>query len=174
MRRREVVAGAGALLVGGAALALTHDGSDPDGVAPVRLSQFVPASGRWEPADVPARGTVSVVEFFATWCHVCEASMEPLAAVHRDLGGSVQFVSVTNQPEGHALTRPELRDWWLGHDATWPVAFDADLQLTDALDATGVPTTAVLDARNVVTWTHTGLVDADDLREQVRLAGEGA
>lgn len=170
MRRRDLLGGAAGLLVvggGAAALARRPDG----GVAPVEL-EAVEAPG--SPAGaivIPERGRVTFVEFFATWCHVCEETMEPLGEAYDAVDDGVQFVSVTNEPIGHAVTRAEVRDWWAEHDGRWPVALDADLRLTAALDVTGVPAAVVLDADNVVTWKGSGVKPADELVARIGAAG---
>lgn len=172
MRRRDLVAGlAGLATVGGAALTL---GSiDESGIDPVRIETVDAPGSIAGDTLVPAAGRVSVVEFFATWCSVCAASMPVLRAVHDDLGSDVQFISVTNEPLGHAITREDVRDWWVEHDGTWPVGLDTDLALTRRLDATGVPTLVVLDADNRVTYRHVGKPDADTVLDEVAKAGGG-
>jgi thiol-disulfide isomerase/thioredoxin len=185
MRRRELVAGlVGVATLGGAAAwqagvdaslvrtdsgeAGTASGVDTaaDGIEPTMLPTVDAPGSSGEPVLVPARGRVSVVPFFATWCHVCEAEMATLGRVHGAVDG-VQFVSVTNEPVGHAVTREEVADWWREHDGGWPVALDTDLALTDALGVSGVPRVFVLDADNDVTWTGKGHVAADAIEAAV-------
>jgi thiol-disulfide isomerase/thioredoxin len=174
MRRRELLAGlAGLSALGGAGFlyrsgAIGGDGES--GVDPVSLPTVEAPGSPGADVTVPARGRVSLVTFFATWCHVCAAEMEPLGAVAVDLDESVQLVSVTNEPVGHSVSRPEIREWWREHDGDWPVALDPDLALTDALDVGGVPTLLVLDADNRVTWRHQGRASAETIRSKVARA----
>lgn len=170
MRRRDVLAGlAGLATVGGAAYALQRTAGT--GIEPVAVETVDAPGSTAGTMMVPERGRVSVVEFFATWCSVCAASMPTLREIHDGLGGDVQFISVTNEPLGHAITRQDVTDWWIEHDGNWPVGIDTDLTLTERLDATGVPTMVILDADNHVTYSHTGKPDPAVVREQVRLAG---
>jgi len=170
MRRRDVIIGlAGLATVGGAAY--TFGASDATGVEPVEIETVAAPGSTAGTALVPERGRVSVVEFFATWCTVCAASMPALRTVHEGLAADVQFVSVTNEPLGHAITRQDVTDWWTEHDGTWLVGLDDDLALTERLDATGVPTLFVLDAENRVTYSHVGEPDAEEVLQQVRAAG---
>ena len=171
MRRRDVLAGlAGLLTVGAGAAVLARQPAG--GVAPEEL-ETVEAPG--SPAGtvvVPQRGRVTFLEFFATWCHVCAETMDPLGEAYDAVGEDVQFVSATNEPVGHAVSREDVREWWADHDGRWPVVLDADLRLTEALDVTGVPTAVVLDADNVVTWTATGVKPADELLARIEAAGD--
>jgi thiol-disulfide isomerase/thioredoxin len=111
------------------------------------------------------------VKLFATWCTVCESMMEPLSRVHEAVGGDVQFVSVTNEPVGNTTTREDVANWWRDHGGAWPVALDPDLELTEALDASGVPYGVVLDADNAVTWSGRGRKSADEIRSAIEAAG---
>ncbi|WP_254767849.1 TlpA family protein disulfide reductase [Salinilacihabitans rarus] len=176
MRRREVVAGAAALAVlgGGAAAVGEWDLLDGDAVVdPVELETIDAPGSEAGTATVPERGRVTFVELFATWCSVCEAMMGPLSRVHADVGDDVQFVSVTNEPIGNTVTRADVADWWREHGGNWPVALDADLELSEALDASGVPYAFVLDESNAVTWSGRGEKSADEIRTALDAAGGG-
>jgi thiol-disulfide isomerase/thioredoxin len=189
MRRRELVAGlAGLATVGTAAWASQQQlgqnrqpgtGSDggpsnertATGVSPVTLETVAAPGSEAGTVAVPARGTVTFVSFFATWCHVCESEMPALAAAHTNVGGGVQFVSVTNEPVGHSVSREDVADWWREHDGNWPVALDADLELTEALSVAGVPRLFVIDADNQVAWTGKGRVPAETIEREIADAG---
>lgn len=170
MRRRDLIVGLGGLAtVGGAALTLGS--TDPTGIDPVEI-EIVDAPGSTPgTVIVPEPGRVSVVEFFATWCSVCAASMPALRVVHDAVGDDIQFISVTNEPLGHAITREDVAGWWIEHEGNWPVGLDTDLTLTERLDAAGVPTLVVLDPDNHITYTHVGEPDGDEVCEQIRNAG---
>ncbi|ELZ87644.1 thioredoxin [Haloferax elongans ATCC BAA-1513] len=177
MRRRDLLAGlAGAATLGAGAYAVggtTGLGSGPRGVEPVALTAIEAPRSHGETLTVPERGRVTLVEFFATWCDVCAASMAPLGEAYDRVGDDVQFVSVTNEPLGHAVTRAEIREWWVEHDGTWPVAPDEDLALTEALGASAVPMVVVLDADNVVTWSAKGKHSAETLVSRIEEARGG-
>lgn len=189
MRRRELIAGlAGLATVGTAAWVSqqqlgaqrqpgTGSGSDPSGestatgVSPIALETVEAPGSEAGTVTVPARGTVTFVSFFATWCHVCESEMPALAEAHSSVGEDVQFVSVTNEPVGHSVSRADVADWWREHDGNWPVALDADLALTEALSVAGVPKSFVLDADNQVTWSGKGRVPAETIEREIADAG---
>lgn len=176
MRRRELLAGAAGLAVAGAGGAIAFGAFDDDGVGvqPVKLETLDAPGSEAGATMVPERGRVTFVEVFATWCDVCERTMEPLATVHEDVGSDVQFVSVTNEPIGDTVTREDVAVWWVDNGGNWTVAIDDDLQLTERLDASGVPYAFVLDESNVVTWSARGYKSADEFREPIEaaLAGE--
>lgn len=173
MRRRDLLAGlAGLGTLGGGAYVL-NQGAGTQMVDPVELRAVEAQGSQARPVTVPEPGRVTFVEFFATWCNVCAESMPELRAAHAAVD-DVQFLSVTNEPLGHAVTREEIATWWADHDGNWTVAPDEDLALTEALDARSVPMMVVLDADNVVTWTGTGKHPADDIVDRIRAARGGS
>ena len=173
MRRRELLAGLAGVAAVGVGGASILDGGSSSRVAPVTVTGIDAPGSRGEQLTVPERGRVTFVEVFATWCSVCKASMEPLADAHDRVGDDVQFVSVSNEPLGHAVSRDELRRWWVAHDGDWQLAADEGLALTEALDATGIPTVVVLDEQNRVTWAATGRHSAATIVEHIEAAAGG-
>ena len=173
MRRRELLAGAAGLGVLGGGAALAYDAvslTGQGGIDAIELEGIEAPGSTAGTIVVPERGRTSVVEVFATWCTVCEASMRPLGRVHAGVDEDVQFVSVTNEPLGNTTTREDVAEWWAANDGNWQVAYDADLDLTRALEATGVPYAFVLDEDNEVTWSHRGRVEAGPLESAIESA----
>lgn len=170
MRRRDFVAGAlGLAAVGGGAAYLRR--SEVEGVvAPVEVETLDAPGSQEGVAEIPRRGEVTFVEFFATWCGVCQDMMDDLDEAYDRVGDDVQFVSVTNEPVGHTVTREEVVEWWQEYDGAWTLGVDDGLRLTEALDASGVPTTVVVDASNEVVSRDTGQKTADEMVEEVRSA----
>jgi len=174
MRRRDLLVGAGSLaaLGGGAAVAFDVVGStDESTIGAVDLDVVSAPESEADTVTVPEPGRVTFLELFATWCNVCESMMPELAAAHDSTDGDVQFLSVTNEPLGNTVTREDVAAWWHENGGTWTVAADRDLEVTQALGASGVPYSFVLDARNRVVWRHRGRTDADEIAAEIRAAG---
>jgi thiol-disulfide isomerase/thioredoxin len=170
VRRRDFVAGALGLAAVGAGVAYTRSGGDEGTVSPVEVETLDAPGSEAGTVEVPRRGEVTFVEFFATWCTVCKGMMEEVAAAHEEVGSEVQFLSVSNEPVGHTVTREEVVDWWRENDGAWTVGVDGDLRLTETLDAAGVPTTVVVDAENRIVTAETGRKTADEIVEAVESA----
>jgi thiol-disulfide isomerase/thioredoxin len=184
MRRRDLVAGFAGLVTVGTAGCISQRqlGSGKQaqsesaaqsgnaGIEPVTLETVDAPGSEAGSVTVPERGTVTFVSFFATWCHVCESEMPALASAYNGEGETVQFVSVTNEPVGHSVTREDVADWWDEHDGNWPVALDTELALTEALSVAGVPRLFVLDADNIVTWSGKGQVPAETVEAEIDAA----
>jgi thiol-disulfide isomerase/thioredoxin len=170
MQRREVIAGLGSLAVlgGGGALAFSGNDAGTEDIEAVELETLDAPGSEAGTATVPEEGRVTFVELFATWCTVCESMMPRVAEVHDAVGDEVQFLSVTNEPLGETVTAEDVSEWWTGHDGDWTVAADTDLELTQRLDATGVPYAVVFDEGNRVAWTHRGRASASKLEDAIR------
>lgn len=174
MRRRDLLVGAGSLaaLGGGAAVAFDLVGSDRETIEPIELETLEAPGSEAGTAMVPERGQVTFVEIFATWCGICQDMMPDLAAAHAAVGDDVQFLSVTNEPLGSTVTREDVAAWWERYDGAWTVAADPELELTRALDSSGVPYKFVLDERNRVVWRNQGRSNAEEIESRIRDALE--
>ncbi len=171
MRRRDLLAGAAALTAtaaGGAYAFGVVDVSDDGGIEPFELETLEAPGSDAGTAIVPEPGRVTFLELFATWCDVCAQTMPTKGDVFDEYAETdLQFVSVTNEPIGNTVTRDDVVDWWETHEGRWPVAMDGDLELTQTLDAAGVPYSFVLDENNVVTWSNYGRTSADGLQSAI-------
>ncbi len=162
MRRRDLLAGAASAGVLGFGAWTVTSQSLGSGYEPVTLDTIEAPGSEAGEIRVPKRGTVSFLDFFGTWCGPCETQMPALVETHERVE-EVQFLSITNEPVGSTLPPEEVAQWWADHNGAWTVAHDADHRLTERHDVTRLPTAVVLDAENTVTWSHTGLADADEL-----------
>ncbi|PSQ17264.1 TlpA family protein disulfide reductase [Halobacteriales archaeon QS_8_69_26] len=174
--RRRLLAAAGATVTGLAGcLGASGDGSPGDAggdggdaADSDRLSLptlDVGGSPGGEVVVNPA-GTVTLLDFFATWCAPCKPQMENLRGI-RERFPELHMLSITNEDDEAAV-----REFWRDYEGTWPVAMDPDLQTNPKYDASQVPTLIVLDAVDEEVWRHVGLAGEDDVAEQLRAAGE--
>jgi thiol-disulfide isomerase/thioredoxin len=170
MKRRDIIAGLGGLAVLGGGAKMARNVGERGGenaVEPVELETLDAPGSTSGTTTVPERGRVTVLELFATWCTVCQSMMPEMAAVHDAVGDNVQFLSVTNEPVGDTVTTEDVAAWWADHDGDWTVALDRDLELTQRLDANGVPYTFVFDENNRITWKHKGRSAAGEIESAV-------
>lgn len=105
------------------------------------------------------QGTPVLVNFFASTCVPCVTEMPALEEVHQQLGDQVTFLGLAMQdrPED-ALALIERTG------VTYRTAQDKDAAVITALGGTVLPTTVLLDAEGKIVATHSGQLDADQLR----------
>jgi peroxiredoxin len=94
-----------------------------------------------------------VLEFWATWCPLCQALEPSLKAAHARYGGAVRFVAIG---VGVNQSPASIRRHLAAHPLPFPVLYDAT---GAAVRAYGVQTTSsivVVDKTGRVTYTGTG------------------
>jgi thiol-disulfide isomerase/thioredoxin len=170
--RRHVLAGLagtgllGAGLVGTGVVGSGGGGGDGDRL-PLEVATLDAPGSTAGTQQVPAAGTPTVVDCFATWCGPCVEQMDALGTVHDRYADRVAFVSVTNERLGGGLTREDLRAWWRDNDGDWALGHDPEGDLLAALGANGLPFLAVADGAGTVTWTHGGVASARTLDREI-------
>ena len=171
MRRREALAGLGALGVFGAGAAFVFSDLDVfdsgERVEPVDLPRIEAPGSSAGVETIPEEGRVTYVAMFATWCGTCRTKMGPLVEAAAAVSDDVQFISVTNEAIGLNVQPEDVADWWRAYDGNWPVAHDEDLELSKRIDAPGVPYSAVLDADNRLVWSEGGYKEADEILTRI-------
>lgn len=170
MNRRELLAGAAGLGVvgaGGAVAFRSRLSGGGERIDPVEVETIDAPGSEAGTAAIPDGDRPTVVEFFATWCTVCARMMPDVAAVEADVGDRVRFVSVTNEPIGHTVSREDVRAWWREHDGGWTVGHDAEMELTRALDLSDTPTTVLVAEDGRVLENDRGYKPESELRSLV-------
>ena len=110
-----------------------------------------------------------VVEFWATWCPVCEALFPKLEAAHRRYGDRVAFlvVAVAVNQSPRSIRRHLER-----HPLPFTVLYDTRGEAVRAFDALTTGYVVALDAAGKVAYTGVG--EGQDIEAVVgRLVGEG-
>lgn len=163
MRRRETVAALASLgaLGGGSLIASGWLGDTVrEEAVPETTLETIDARGSDAgEAIVPERGSVSFVDFFATWCTDCRQYMDTLVAFRDRAPAEIQFVSVSTEQVDSAVTREDIGRWFTGNRGDWTVALDPDLRLAEPVGATYVPHSFVFDEANRLVWSDSGLHD---------------
>jgi len=102
------------------------------------------------------RGSVVVLDFMATWCGPCRASMPSLVSIYEELGDQFQLISISVDPTHD--TEEVLGAWAEEHGADWIHARDlADPPVSREFEVTGVPTFYVIDKTGDVRFRHVGM-----------------
>lgn len=135
------------------------------------------APSRWLQGDPVASfqtGTVYIVEFWATWCGPCRASIPHLNEIHnklKDKGLVVIGQNVWERKPAEDVVK-FIKD--MGDKMTYRVAFDGENKMAkswmEAADQGGVPTAFVVDKAGKIAWIGHPMDGLDQVAADV-LAG---
>jgi thiol-disulfide isomerase/thioredoxin len=155
-----VAAAAAAVLVVAVARGRSHK-ADPEKVAIDAVSlPLLDGTGR----SSIAKGRVTVVDFWATWCAPCRVSMPRVQAIWREYHPrGVDLYSVdTDDPSAERET--QVHDFLRGNGLEFPVVLD-DGTAASAFAVAVLPTMVVVDRDGRVVWNHAGLLTASTERK---------
>jgi thiol-disulfide isomerase/thioredoxin len=147
-RQRRLLLGAIGTAISGAAGCLGGSSADAGGTPagtddPLALPSVV-TRGDFPDGEVRlvASGTVTLLNFFTTWCKPCQREMSEFrklrAAYDAD---TLHMVSIT--PE---VDETLVREFWAEYEGTWPVVMDPGLEATERWNANSYPTNLLFDA----------------------------
>ncbi len=111
-------------------------------------------------------GKVTLVDFWATWCAPCRASMPRVQKLYTEYkSNGVELFSVDTD-DASPDREPQVREFLLQNGLTFPVVLD-DGSAERAFAVASLPTLLLLDREGKVAWSHIGALTASreaDLR----------
>lgn len=117
--------------------------------------------------DVAAdRGRVRVVDFWATWCEPCRASLPALDALARELGPRGLSVYAVSFDEDPTQIPPFLKEVPVTVPLLWDRGGD---KLAARFEIQRLPTTLIVDRRGVIRFVHEGWTEAQARQERREL-----
>lgn len=104
-----------------------------------------------------APGKVTVVEFWATWCGPCKASMPHLSELQKEYKDKgVTIIGVTSTDPRNSLAGVEKMTAEKGDTMGYTVAWDQDRQTSNAYMIAaaqpGIPTAFIVDQTGTIAW----------------------
>jgi thiol-disulfide isomerase/thioredoxin len=146
----------------------SHRAAPAEGPAPAVALPVLGGTGR---ASI-AKGRVTVVDFWATWCAPCRVSMPRVQNVwHEYRTRGVDLFSVdTDDPS--AERERQVKDFLRDNALDFPVVLD-DGSATNAFAISVLPTMFVLDRDARVVWNHVGAMNGA-VEQELRAALDSA
>jgi cytochrome c biogenesis protein CcmG/thiol:disulfide interchange protein DsbE len=111
------------------------------------------------------KGTVVVVNIWASWCGPCVAEAPGLAQLSTRYEGRVQFVGVDIEDQPAPARAFIQRFGW-----TYPSVADPQREIQRGYGLLGQPDTIVYDAAGEEKWRRSGPVATDDLQAAIEAA----
>ena len=162
-RRTASIALVVALMLLSGACSRGGDGDDPLGAKPMdtpapALAGDTVQGGTAALADL--RGSVVVVNFWASWCTPCRAEQPQLVQLSEEYRDrDVEFMGVTERDD-----TAKARAWVKEFDVPYPSIIDEPGAWADDFAFFGLPDTYVIDRAGTIRWVVYGQTDADQLR----------
>ena len=102
-----------------------------------------------------ARGKVTIINFFASWCIPCKQENPALVRVYeRYRASDVVFIGVLYQD-----SRDNGLKYVKDNGLTWPTASDDDGRVAFAYGVFGIPETFFIDVDGIIQGRHIGPID---------------
>lgn len=103
------------------------------------------------------RGSVVLVDFWATWCEPCADSMPVLESLHQRFGSRGLVVIGVSQDRNASAIAPFARR----HGVTFPIVHDAGNAIAGRYSPPRMPTTYLIDRAGIVRHVHAGYRSGD-------------
>ena len=111
--------------------------------------------------------TLTVIDFWATWCKPCEKSLPKLVQLSNEFEDKgVNFVGISiDGPRNLAKVKPFARS--LG--VKYPVLLDLNSEVMARLSVRAVPTLLIVNAQNEIVYFHEGYKPGEEnaIREEI-------
>jgi peroxiredoxin len=105
------------------------------------------------------RGSVVLINFWATWCPPCRAEIPDIQAIYDERQGDGFVVLGVNVEE----TRDQVEPFVGEFNITYPVLLDESGRLLKMYRATGLPMSVIVDQEGVIHARHVGYLSAAQL-----------
>jgi nitrous oxidase accessory protein len=106
------------------------------------------------------RGTVVLLEFFATYCSPCVNQTAHLKILYEEFGDKLLIISIGRENE------TVLRDFREEHGIEWTIANDT-ANMLEAYEVVAIPVLLIIDQQGYICYTYVGLTEESVLRPEI-------
>ena len=112
-------------------------------------------------------GQVSLLTFWATWCHACGLEMPVLSAIEQRYAGTDLHIYGVNRDSGDMARRKLMvEDYLRDHEVGFAQIYD-DGRLARAFEVEGIPHMVLIDKRGQIRHVHMGRVGERTLQKEI-------
>ena len=108
------------------------------------------------------RGSVTIINFWATWCQPCRREMRDLQVIYDSYPSDLRILAVNLGESEQAVRR-----WVRQHGLTYDVLLDKQRTVASRYQVRGLPTTYVLDGDLLIRHLYYGQVSLAQLRQDL-------
>ena len=106
------------------------------------------------------RGTVVLLNIWATWCRPCRTEIPVLQQLHeRYAARGFEVIGVSVDARGEEAA---VREFGRQYGITYPIWLDPDERVATTFVAIGVPATYLIGRDGTLLWRHLGPIEPDD------------
>jgi len=107
------------------------------------------------------RGSVVLINFWATWCPPCRAEIPDLEAAYRTWRGNGLVVLGLSTDESREQVQAFVDEFGM----TYPILLDSEAKIMETYRARGLPLSVLVDRDGVIQVRHIGYLAAEQLNE---------
>ena len=112
------------------------------------------------------KGTVVLINVWATWCGPCRFEIPELESLHKSSGAGLKIIGISVD-EG---AEDSVKQFVVEQKMTYAVAVDPDGRIANLLQTTVLPTSVLIDRRGKIVWRQVGALAPNDAKLKAALA----
>jgi cytochrome c biogenesis protein CcmG/thiol:disulfide interchange protein DsbE len=108
-----------------------------------------------------AKGTVVILDFWATFCGPCKKSFPKYQALVEQFGGKVNVLAVSvDEPD--AVSKEQIIEFAKATGVKFPVVWDKEQKAVKLYSPPTMPTSFIIDKEGVIRHVHAGYKDGEE------------
>jgi thiol-disulfide isomerase/thioredoxin len=115
---------------------------------------------KWLSKEPDLEGKFVLIDFWATWCGPCRKAIPELNAFHKEFGGKLVVIGLSDESEEAVRQMKEPRIDYFS-------AVDTQGRMKQRLKVEGIPHVIIIDPQGIVRWEGYPLLEGHELTAKV-------
>ena len=116
------------------------------------------------PTNVEFQGSLTVINFWATWCPPCKAEMPEMEAFYQANAGKIAFYAINIQEPSD-----RVQSFLKAGKYNMPILLDGNGDVARAYRVNAIPTTIIVDKSGKVVFRKSGAMTKSELDQAIAL-----